>query len=156
MPLLYERPVKQIITAFKLNKREALCLALAELFLSRQQGTLPDVLIPVPAHPKRIWERGYNPPLLIARHLSRALGIPVDDKAIRRCKYTPPQRLQRRQERMHNLKNAFEVVKLKPGLHIAIVDDVVTTGETLRAMAEVITPHVKSVVLWAIAESPAI
>jgi ComF family protein len=128
---------------------------LADLFVQYLplEEERPDILIPVPSHPRRMWERGYNPALLIARRLGKALNIPVDDKAIKRIRHTPPQRLQTKRERQQNLKDAFEVVKLSPHLRVALVDDVVTTGETLRALAQVVGPGVKSVVCWAIAES---
>jgi predicted amidophosphoribosyltransferase len=99
-----------------------------------------------------MWERGYNPALLIARRIGKLLNIPVDDRAVKRSRHTPPQRLQTKRDRSHNLKEAFQMIKPLPALNIALVDDVVTTGETLRALAQTVSPHVKSVVFWAIAE----
>lgn len=154
VPLLYEPPISHIIGAFKLGQQEHLCVPLANLFAEQYptDAPKPDLLIPVPSHPKRMWERGYNPALLIARRIGKLLNIPVDDRAVKRSRHTPPQRLQTKRDRSHNLKEAFQMIKPLPALNIALVDDVVTTGETLRALAQTVSPHVKSVVFWAIAE----
>jgi ComF family protein len=143
-----------MFNAFKLKHQEYLCAPLASLFVSRFSGEKPDVLIPVPSHPKRIWERGYNPALLIARQLGKALHVRVDDRAVARTRHAPAQRLLKKHERLNNLADAFEVIRLEKGLRIALVDDVVTTGETLRTLAKVVAPFAANVEYWAIAESP--
>ena len=154
VPLLYQPPIRQIITAFKLGEQEYLCASLASIFISRLTGLKPDVLIPVPSHPKRLWARGYNPALLIAYQIGKRLGIPVNDRAVRRVRHTAPQRLQKKEARETQLCGAFETVGLIHGLRVALVDDVVTTGATLRSMAQAIAPHASHIEYWAIAESP--
>ncbi|MFI4957163.1 MAG: ComF family protein [Gammaproteobacteria bacterium] len=143
-----------MFSAFKLGQQEHLCAPLASLFVSRFSNEKPDVLIPVPSHPKRIWERGYNPALLIARQLGKALGLPVNDRAVARTRHAPHQRLQKKRARTQNLTDAFEVIRLEKGMRVALVDDVVTTGETLRALAKVVSPFAANIEYWAIAESP--
>lgn len=154
IPLLYQAPVSQMIGAFKLRQQEYLCAPLASVFVSRFSNLNVDRIIPVPSHPKRMWQRGYNPALLIARQLSKRLGIPLDDRAVSRVIHTAPQRLQNKENRHHHLSNVFRVNRLEPGLKIALVDDVVTTGETLRALTHVIAPFTSHIEYWAIAESP--
>jgi len=143
-----------MFSAFKLGQQEYLCAPLASLFVSRFSSEKPDVLIPVPSHPRRIWERGYNPALLIARQLGKALQLPVDDRAVARTRHAPAQRLLKKNERLQNLTDAFEVIRLEKGLRVALVDDVVTTGETLRALAKAVSPFAANIEYWAIAESP--
>lgn len=154
IPLLYQPPVQQIITAFKLREKDYLCAPLASIFVSWLTNSKPDIIIPVPSHRRRLWERGYNPALLIAHHIGKCLGIPVDDRAVRRVRHTPPQRLQSKETRVSQLAGAFEAMCIKPGLRIALFDDVVTTGATLHALATVCAPYATHIEYWAIAESP--
>lgn len=98
-----------------------------------------DVLVSVPLHPKRLRERGYNQSTLLARGLSAKSGIPFWD-CLRRVRNTPHQTGLNRNQRLHNLDGAFT---LKSGVQITgkkilLVDDVFTTGSTLRACAGVL------------------
>lgn len=98
-----------------------------------------DVLVSVPLHPKRLRERGYNQSTLLARGLSAKSGIPFWD-CLRRVRNTPHQTGLNRNQRLHNLDGAFT---LKAGVRITgkkilLVDDVFTTGSTLRACAGVL------------------
>lgn len=99
----------------------------------------PDVLVPVPIHAARKRKRGYNQAELVARHLSRFSGIPVNDSLICRSKQTAPLKDLSHAERQNNLKRAFKIrqndVKLST---IVIIDDIYTTGSTIDAMSEVL------------------
>jgi len=98
-----------------------------------------DVMIPVPLHPSRYKERGYNQSALLAKELSRRLHIPFSDKIAVRCKKTIPQKQLSYAERQNNLKKAFKLngndVKLNT---VIIIDDIYTTGSTVDALAKVL------------------
>ena len=94
-----------------------------------------DVIVPMPLHPKRLRERGYNQSEFIARGISEITGIPVDTTHVTRSRNTPKQALQKGEERKHNVNNAFAVNHPEQlyHKHILVVDDLVTTGETMRS-----------------------
>ena len=93
-------------------------------------------LIPVPLHPTRQRERGYNQSLHIARGLADVLGRPVCSDLLRRRRATRQQARLEADERQENLRNAFEVAAEIPLGCLGVVDDVATTGATLNACAE--------------------
>ena len=94
-----------------------------------------DLIIPMPLHPKRLRERGYNQSEWIARGISEVTGIPIDTTHMTRVKDTPQQALQSGEGRKTNMQNAFGVNN--PGQlyhkHLLLVDDLITTGETVKA-----------------------
>lgn len=94
------------------------------------------LVVPVPLHPARLRQRGFNPAALLARSLARAHGLPVAPRALERVRDTPSQTGLDRRARARNVAGAFRV---RPGAripaHVWLVDDVVTTGATLRAAA---------------------
>ena len=94
-----------------------------------------DLIIPIPLHPKRLRERGYNQSEYIAKGISEVTGIPVDTTHLTRCKNTPKQALQSGEARKQNVANAFAIHHPEQMYHkhILIVDDLITTGETMRA-----------------------
>lgn len=94
-----------------------------------------DVIIPMPLHPKRMRERGYNQSEFIARGISEVTGIPVDTTHVMRVRNTPKQALQTGEERKHNVVDAFAVNHPEQlyGKHILLIDDLITTGETMRS-----------------------
>ena len=96
-----------------------------------------DYLIPVPLHPKREKQRGYNQSLMIAQGIHEVTGIPIGDKYLVRTIYTNTQTKKSAEERHKNVKNIFEVRfddELK-GKHVLLIDDVLTTGATLESCA---------------------
>jgi ComF family protein len=94
-----------------------------------------DALVAVPLHRSRLRERGYNQAQEIARVLARALKVPAMTRGIVRLVATPPQAGQGALERRRSVARAFRVERDLAGLRIAIVDDVVTTGATVNALA---------------------
>ena len=94
-----------------------------------------DALIPVPLHPVKYRERGYNPAQCVYRGLSRELQLPVWPKAVTRVKYTISQTTLDREERQNNMQLAFRKRKDMAGKTIAVIDDVLTTGSTISSLA---------------------
>lgn len=96
-----------------------------------------DYLIPVPLHPRREKQRGYNQSLLIAQGIHEATGIPIGDKYLIRAVYTTTQTKKSAEERHKNVKDIFEVhfPEELEGKHVLLIDDVLTTGATLESCA---------------------
>ena len=94
-----------------------------------------DYIVPVPLHPKRLRERGYNQSLYIAQGISEVTGIPVDSTHVTRIKNTPKQALQSGEGRKTNVTDAFAVNHPEQMYHkhILVVDDLITTGETVKS-----------------------
>ncbi len=94
-----------------------------------------DLLVPVPLHPKRYMQRGYNQSEEFAVGLGRAMEVPVDRHLLERAKATETQTRKSRFERYRNVHDIFRVrdPELRKGMHILLVDDVVTTGATLES-----------------------
>ncbi|RKY96932.1 MAG: hypothetical protein DRQ03_06510 [Candidatus Hydrothermota bacterium] len=97
-----------------------------------------DFIIPVPLHPLKEKERGFNQSLLIAELIKEELQVPIVTEGIIRTKYTKTQTKLSRKEREENVKNAFNIKSVKRfiGKKLLIVDDVYTTGSTVRSLAK--------------------
>lgn len=97
----------------------------------------PDLVIPIPLHPEREKERGYNQAALLSREICRQLELESDEAALRRIRHTRPQVGLDRAQRRENVRGAFAAKKARvSGRHLLLVDDVCTTGATLGAAAE--------------------
>lgn len=96
-------------------------------------------IIPVPLHPKREYERGYNQAALLARALAKETGVKVYEDYVMRVCNTPPMKSLSTAERQNNLKKAFKIGRndVKLGITI-IIDDIYTTGSTIDAVAKVL------------------
>lgn len=145
----YVKPADQLVRQLKFRHRLAHAHALARLLrhaaLAQRPARLPDVLVPVPLGNKRLIKRGFNQSAEIARPLGKMLGIPVLVQAAVRIRDTDAQSLLAQQARSTNLKHAFEVspalAHQLQGAHVGIVDDVMTTGATLDALATVLKEY---------------
>ncbi len=129
----FDAPLSALIHRFKYRQRWADARLLARLMLEDvpdwPAGTL---LLPIPLHPHRLRERGYNQAALLTRHLARTMQLPSSLTALQREHDTPQQQGLSRQERQRNLKGAFRVDSSQvAGRCVVLVDDVMTTGSTL-------------------------
>ncbi len=153
-----QSPVQQAIHALKYRAHFAQAALLAEAFARRlreRPAPLPTVLIPVPLHWRRQWWRGYNQSLELVRDIGKALAIPVDATAAVRLRATADQIGQSAAERRRNLKGAFAASQRVAGQHIALLDDVMTTGATLEELARACrAAGAVRVEAWAIARQP--
>lgn len=135
--LVYRFPVDAVIHALKYGGRLSIAPVLGELLLRRVQALLaPDLLVPMPLHPARLRERGFNQALEIARRVARACRIPLAADACVRLRNTAPQVSLPWKERSGNVRGAFACNRPLDGLRVALVDDVMTTGATLNELAE--------------------
>ncbi len=103
------------------------------------------VLVPVPLHPAKKRERGYNQAELMAKGISEVTGIAVNTKLVRRVKNTATQTKMNREERIENMKNAFAPQNKIKSKTVIIIDDVYTTGTTINSVAEVIKTNNKAI-----------
>ena len=157
IPLLYIAPCDFLIKAFKFDGKLDHGKALVEVVTSYfAEGEQPKLLIPVPLHRARQRQRGFNQSEIIARDLGRQLDIPFNARLCRRNRDTWTQTGLNAGQRKRNLRGAFEIKGNGYADHVAIVDDVVTTGSTLVELAHLLKVHgVERVDCWALARTPA-
>lgn len=137
-PLRYAWPLDLLIQRFKFKADLATGRILGSLlanFLAADPEPRPGVLIPVPLHPARLRERGFNQALELARPVARRLGVRLATGLCRRTRHTEVQSRLDHGARQRNMRGAFEITAPVAGLDLAIVDDVVTTGATVSALA---------------------
>lgn len=135
-PFVYASPIRETVHNFKYQHAKYLFLPLAQfMFVTYlKEGFACDCIIPIPLHPKRQKERGYNQAELLGNELAKMLKLPLYDSVALRTFETPSQTLLNRKEREENLKNAFEIKnkKLIKNKVILLIDDVFTTGATME------------------------
>ncbi len=135
----YHGLVRQAILQFKYQNVKALAVPLAQLMGTYiNSHSLPaDTLVPVPLHPRRLRERGYNQSSLLSRELSRLVSLPVVEGALLRARNTPAQtKTNSARDRHSNVAGAFTCRGRRVvGKRILLIDDVCTSGATLNACA---------------------
>jgi ComF family protein len=133
----YEFPCDRLVQALKYRARLALAGFFARSLASRPMPKV-DLIVPMPLHPQRLAERGFNQALEIARGLARHLGTPIEPHGVLRVKHTPPQTDLPHEERAKNVRGAFLCRLDLSGARVAVLDDVMTTGATLNELARVL------------------
>lgn len=138
-PFAYGGPTRQLVLALKHGRRLHLARMMARAML-RTAGDLPDdaVIVPVPSHRWRLWQRGFNQAASIAHQLARLSGRPLVVDALERVKPTPSTKGLTRRARQKNVQGAFRVARPEAirGRTVVVVDDVMTTGATVAACAK--------------------
>ena len=130
--------LKTVIDALKYRSRPDIGIKLGRQLADRIKDSVPtnSVLIPVPLHPKRQHERGYNQAHKIAQGLSEHIGVAIDDTILKRIKYNESQTKKSAQERKGVKDQKFALSKnfiIDTNQHAIIVDDIITTGSTISA-----------------------
>jgi ComF family protein len=135
---LFEEPLRSLLHDFKYNQSLHLSKSIAKMMLQSipQDIQMTECLIPVPIHPKRIRERGYNQAAELTKHLAKALKKPYELTLCAKIKNTAAQAGLSGKERLGNLHNAF-AVKENKYKHITLVDDLITTGSTANELAKI-------------------
>jgi ComF family protein len=134
----YGEVAREALHAFKFGGRRALAAPLADLLAELRASLpvpVPDLVVPVPLHPRRMRERGFNQSLLLARRLGRAWNVPVHANVLARTIHTQPQTALSGEARRINVRAAFALRRPEAvaGRHVVLVDDVFTTGSTVTA-----------------------
>lgn len=155
--LRYAYPVDRMVRTLKYGGAVVQGRVLGELLashLSMRAGAWPDCVVPVPLARQRFQQRGYNQAIEIAGVLAKRLPISLRTDLVIRTRETREQAELDRKERRRNLRNAFAVRAALPGPHVAIVDDVITTGSTMNEVARVLKrAGAETVEAWAVARA---
>jgi ComF family protein len=158
-PFRYAYPLDHLVRGIKYHRAVAHGRVLSELLASslpilRRDAPLPEILLPVPLAPRRYRERGYNQAIELARHVVKGLRVPIRTDLVARSRETREQAALDQRERRKNIRGAFTMLGPLPALHVAIIDDVVTTGSTVNELARVLKrAGARRVEVWAIARA---
>lgn len=155
VPFAYADPVDRFVRALKFRGEHHYARVIGELLadeVQRSGGPLPQMLVPVPLHSSRYRVRGFNQSQEIARFAGRRLGVPVISRLLFRKVATAEQSGLPLEERHRNVQGAFGLAGALDSTRIALVDDVLTTGNTVREAARpLIEAGIHDIELWAIA-----
>jgi len=156
-PFRYAWPLDRLESRYKFGRDLAAGRVLSSLWQTEPRAAvLPELILPVPLHRSRLRQRGYNQALELAKPLARAFDVPLEHDLLQRQRATPAQTELDAVTRRRNMRGAFA---LRPGIslpaHVAILDDVMTTGATLAECTRVLKrAGVQRVDVWALARAP--
>jgi ComF family protein len=155
-PWRYAAPLDDLIQSLKFQGQLAVARLLGELLAEQiPPGARPTLLLPVPQHPRQLKKKGFNHASEITLFLSKASGIPWSPWLLTKTRETASQHDLPRKERLGNLRNCFRFDNRSEHAHVAIIDDIVTTGATAREVALALRrAGVEDVEIWAIARTP--
>lgn len=157
----YQPPIDRLIARLKYQRHLSCGKVLGQLLarhLEQQyrDDSRPDTILPVPLHWARQWRRGFNQADYLAAILGSAMDIPLQRTSLARTRATHTQQGMNRRERQRNLRQVFDVARPLSGRHIALVDDVVTTGSTANLLSAALLKHgAERVDVWCLARTPA-
>ena len=161
----YAEPMSTLIAGFKYRAALQQGRVLGDLLIDRLRvayhgQALPQLLVPVPLHPARLRERGFNQALVLARQLGRALHIPTATNLVARTQATPAQQGLNAKQRRRNLRGAFSMqpddASLSAYASVALIDDVVTTMSTVNELVRMLHAHSKREIeihVWCLARA---
>jgi ComF family protein len=151
----YAHPLDSLIQALKYRGELAVARYLgADLADRLLAAPRPDLIIPMPLHPYRLRERGFNQAAELARHLARRVARPIVLDACLRCRDSAPQAGLSLKARIKNMRGAFNCHADLAGRHVALVDDVMTSGASMQALAQAaIDAGATEVSAWVIART---
>lgn len=158
VPFSYHFPINAFIIRLKFLKDLKYARLLGELFAEHlakkyEIAAKPACIIPVPLHVTRLRERGFNQALEIAKPIAKALSIPIRLDLVKRVKNTLPQSNLSKKERKQNMRSAFTINKIEGLQHIAVIDDVITTGQTILALsASLKQAGIKTIDVWCVSK----
>lgn len=138
----YNDAVQKVIHEMKYFRKKSLArlmgVEMANLVLENEEYSGADLIIPVPLHKTKLRERGFNQSIILSQIISLRTKIPYVTKILKRIRYTKPQSKLSAVEREKNVQGAFKVFKSQSlkGKVVILIDDVLTTGSTLRACAD--------------------
>ena len=151
----YDKEAIRLIHQLKFNQKLANSRLLGHMLadaIQIQAIALPDCILPVPLHRRRLKQRGFNQSIELARAASRRFNIPLDLKSVLRLRNTQAQSGLDKKQRRKNMRGAFEIARPLDEYHVAIVDDVVTTQSTANELARLLKQAgVERVDVWSIA-----
>jgi ComF family protein len=157
VPFRYAYPLDHLVQGLKFRNELACGRVLGQLFagcLLARATPLPEAIVPVPLALRRYRQRGYNQASELALSIRRVSGVAVRSDIAIRQRETAEQAGLDRKARRHNVTGAFAAVAPLHAHHIAILDDVVTTGSTVRELADVLRrAGAKQIEVWAIART---
>jgi ComF family protein len=152
----FDHELRDLVHQLKYSKQLHLSRLFAELMALSIQPNKVQALIPIPLHRSRLRERGYNQALEIARMLGKQLHLPIINALTRPDAGISQTQLNAKQ-RKENLKDAFscQAERLAGFTHLAIIDDIITTGSTMQAAAETLLNNQPGLVIeaWALAKT---
>lgn len=137
----YAFPLDRLIHAYKYRNELALGQYFGQQLATRLQDSVFDRILPVPLHPQRLRQRGFNQALELARPLATHLNTPLDYRLLQRQRVTVPQAELHPRQRSANILGAFSVQGEVDGQHLLLIDDVLTTGATLSECARILKLH---------------
>lgn len=159
-PFLYSPPLTTVVEGLKTGNGLIQARILGDL-LGRRLAThyrgeqMPEAIVPMPLTRRRRRQRGYNQAELLATVVARRLGLPCRRRSLMRKRDAPPQRSLPRAARLRNVRGAFTMRRPLGVRRVALLDDVTTTGATVRAAAEaLLAGGVEEVHVWVAAKTP--
>jgi len=162
-PFVYSQPLEWMIQQLKFNQKLNFAPLLSNLMAEKMRQNLqqhlfennkPDIIIPMPLHNRRLKQRGFNQSHLLIKPIAKILQLPIDLNSCKRVRDTAHQTGKNARQRQQNIKNAFAFNNKRSYQHVAIFDDVVTTGSSVSELSKVLKRGgVKRVDVWCLARA---
>jgi ComF family protein len=137
----YDFPLDKLVQSFKYGHRLALGAYFGRQLARLTEAIVADVIVPLPLHPERLRERGFNQALELAHPVGSALNLPIDATSCSRIRHTPAQADLPWRERVKNIRGAFHCTAEFTGKRVVLIDDVMTTGASLDECARTLKLH---------------